>query len=419
MKPYRDKKILLIEPPFFNLFGYERFAYPVTLTLVGTLLKEMGNEVKVYDGDLPLEDTKQLTRQEVIDNYKLYKDTLKTHPIWADIKRTIEEFKPDVVGLTAVSAKMASADKIAQMCRDMDFPIEIILGGPHVEGMLKSYPGHKFENYDYIIPDIPHLVEREPDKTLLINYEKYSDKNFASILTSTGCPSRCSFCCNSHERSMIYRSLESIESELQKIKHDTVDVMDDDFFANYPRFREIGKLFKKYNKKFSACSRILSLTPMKIKEYMDNGGERLQIGIESGSQRVLDKIRKEVTVQQIIDRTKMVNDAGLGWTGFMIADFPFENIEDLKLSKKMALQIKPTFISLNKFSPYIGTEIWNEYYLDCEDQDFISSFQLRTSDPITEKDFFMEQMFKDFDEYNKMRNEEKKTNEEKEILVEN
>ena len=49
-------RIMLIDPPFFRLFGYTRWHYPVTLTVVGSYLQEQGYEVCVYDADRPTAD---------------------------------------------------------------------------------------------------------------------------------------------------------------------------------------------------------------------------------------------------------------------------------------------------------------------------------------------------------------------------
>ena len=112
-----NKRILLIEPPFYRFFHYERWHYPITLTLIGTYLKEGGQEAKVYDADKPTSDCKSLTRCEVRNNYHMYEEALLNddHPIWLEIREKIKEFNPQIVGLTSVTAKIDSANKIAKI----------------------------------------------------------------------------------------------------------------------------------------------------------------------------------------------------------------------------------------------------------------------------------------------------------------
>ena len=69
------KKILLVEPPFFRLFGYRRWHYPMTLTLIGTYLDELGHDVRVCDLDKPTPECREYSRTEAGDNY--YKSHFK------------------------------------------------------------------------------------------------------------------------------------------------------------------------------------------------------------------------------------------------------------------------------------------------------------------------------------------------------
>jgi hypothetical protein len=86
-----SKRILLIEPPFYNLFGYQRWHYPITLTFVGSLLKEKGHKVRVYDGDKPLPECQSYSRADVRKNYPKYTLALENdnHDVWNRARREI------------------------------------------------------------------------------------------------------------------------------------------------------------------------------------------------------------------------------------------------------------------------------------------------------------------------------------------
>ena len=402
--PFNDspKKILLIEPPFYKLFGYERWHYPITLTLF---------EVKIYDADMPTKECKSLTRTETRKNYPLYGKALEepSNPVWIEAKERLLDFNPDIVGITAITAKINSADKIASICKELfKDKTKVVLGGPHVKGISQSYPNWDFgPNYDFIIPEIPGLIKRKPNTKLLMDRKKYSSKNLTSILTSTGCPNACTFCCNSYDRKIIYREEFKVSEEIRELRQefkdqDRIYLLDDCIFSNKNRLYEIGKIMNENKFKFAGGSRVMSLSKEKIENFMENGGDRVYLGIESGSQKILDKINKRLQIKEIKRRTKWLNEVNLPWTALLIAGFPFESLEDLKLTEELIYEIGPSFVSLNHFTPYPGTKIWGDYY-DDSNLDFKNLFQLNPDSTVVkseERKDYIEKMFEEFDEYN-------------------
>lgn len=409
-----SKRVLLIEPPFYNLFDYQRWHYPITLTLVGGFLKEKGYDVRIYDADKPLPSCLPYSRTQVRENYYKYALALAddNHKIWGQIRKEISDFNPDIIGLTSVTAKIDSANKISKISREiLGKRTKIILGGPHAQGMRDFNPDYDFgENYDFIVTHIPGLINRKPDKSLLLSNGDYPKKDLSTILTSTGCPYSCTYCCNSLSNKRVYfRSIESIEEELREIKENIgeegkVIIADDSFFSYPKRFHEIGGLFKKIGLKFNGNARANELSPDKIKEFIENGGRRISVGIESGSQEVLNRIKKNITIEQILNGSKLLNEFNLPWTAFFIVGFPFETLYDLKLTEEIIYKTKPTFASINKFTPYPGTELWKEYYSDYK-LEFKDLFQLDDKNVTMlsdEMEEYIDSMLKRFDEYNRV-----------------
>ncbi|WP_243688136.1 B12-binding domain-containing radical SAM protein [Geotalea toluenoxydans] len=369
LKP--NSRILLVEPPFYRFFGYERWHYPITLTLVGTYLEQQGHFVRIFDADKPTPDCRSLTRLEVMDNYPQYEAALsdREHPIWEETLRVIKEFNPDVVGLTSITAKIDSANIIAAMIRrELGRDIIIMLGGAHVQGMLTMHPEYDFGDvYDFVVPRIPEIIRLRPNKKLIMQHETYSAANFSGIMTSTGCPNTCTFCCHSFEKSLVYRNINDIRMELEEIKDRyngaaPIYIMDDCFFSNTKHFRSVSALLNELQFQFTAGSRIMALTPEKIELFAQQGGIKLLVGVESGSQRILDKVEKRLRIEEIISRTRWLNKAGIPWSAFFVVGFPFETIDDLKRTEELIQKIRPSFVSMNRFTPYPGTQIYKEYF---------------------------------------------------------
>ena len=407
------KRILLVEPPYFKIFGYKRWHYPIGLTLIATYLKEQGHDVIVYDADRPTSDCVEYSRSEAGKNYHRYSDALDNleHPVWKEVISFIKNCKPDIVGISAsVSAKIESADIIAKMIKELyGNKVITVLGGVHVDSMLGMYPDYDFgKYYDFVPRNVHSLIEIKPDKKLLVDYDKYSPQNFCSIMTSMGCPNACTFCCYSTDRRIRYRSVESIREELIELKQNfgvsnTVYFIDDNFIANTKRFIEITDIIKELGMKFKAGGRVMDLTEEKIAKFIQNGGERIYVGVESGSQRIRDLIKKRLKESELIKRTGWLHEAGIPWSAFYMVGFPFETLDDLKMTKESILKIQPTFVSINRFMPYPGTDIFKQYYLDA-DIKFRDLFQTNLKPGVLlsdEIEDYISELIEFVDEYNK------------------
>jgi anaerobic magnesium-protoporphyrin IX monomethyl ester cyclase len=406
-----SSNILLIEPPFYRFFGYQRWYYPVTLTLLGTYLEERGYAVRIYDADRPTPQCRPLARGEVRKNYHLYEKALsnEAHPIWSEVRNTLVKYAPDVIGITSITPKIESAVIVAKMAKELfGKNVTTMLGGPHVQGMCKSHPGYDFgPHFDHVVTRIPNLVDRKPNKKLILDYEKYSAENLSSMMTSSGCPNSCAFCCHSFEKRIIRRDIINLRTEIEEIKEwfggvGPITTMDDCFFSNKKHFDAVIALFKENNLAFNVGSRVMALSPEKIDAFIKHGGNHLYIGVESGSQKILDRVGKRLEIEETIKRTKWLTEAGVPWQAFFIIGFPFETLDDLKMSVDIVDKIKPTFVSLNRFTPYPGTKIYDDYYKKYS-LNFRDLFQLNNKSVVQlpeEMEEYINYMYSVFDKYN-------------------
>ena len=413
----RKSRILLIEPPFYRFFGYQRWHDPVTLTLIASYLQEQGHDVSIFDADQPTPDCRPLIRDEVRQNYGKYEEALATpdHPIWREVRNAIEAYAPEVIGLTSISPKIDAADKIALMAKEMfGDKVTTVLGGPHVQGMMKSHQNYSFgKHYDHVVHSIPDLTNRKPNKQLIQSHERYSPNNLTSIMTSFGCPNSCTFCCHSFDKTMVYRDQGNLTAELAEI-HDRFGtaiplyVMDDCFLSNTKHFETTSSLFARFGLKFSAGTRVRAITREKLDLFQQRGGQRLFLGIESGSQAILDRVNKRQKIAEVIERAEWLNAARIPWTAFLISGFPFETIDDMKMTVELLGKIRPAFISLNRFTPYPGTQLYDELYKD-KPLRFSELYQLNKGSCVNlsdEMEDYIEFMYAHFDAYNQARKTE-------------
>jgi radical SAM superfamily enzyme YgiQ (UPF0313 family) len=146
----------------------------------------------------------------------------------------------------------------------------------------------------------------------------------------------------------------------------------------------------------------MALTREKIATFVQNGGIKILVGVESGSQRILDKVEKRLKIQDIIARTQWLHDAGIPWSAFFVVGFPFETLDDLKLTEELIDTIQPTFVSLNRFTPYPGTRIYTDYYKNSK-LPFRDLFQLNRNSGVKfnpEIEDYIYRLFVHIDSYN-------------------
>ena len=130
------KKVLFIEPPFYRLFkdAYSLDRYPLSLGyLAAAVRKKTDWEAMVYNADFfPHSETLEVSyfAGPGFDNYL---NNLKnmSAPIWKQVKATIAEYRPTVVGISAKSQNFTSACIVAQLVKEIDEKITVIIGGPH------------------------------------------------------------------------------------------------------------------------------------------------------------------------------------------------------------------------------------------------------------------------------------------------
>ena len=112
-------KILLIDPPFYRFIGYFNRYFPLGLAYLAASLRKEGHEVLIYDADCNVKPSK-MDFASLEDSYPLYLSSLKddNHPIWKEMRETIRDFNPDIIGITVWTTFAASAFRIASLCKE-------------------------------------------------------------------------------------------------------------------------------------------------------------------------------------------------------------------------------------------------------------------------------------------------------------
>ncbi len=326
-----------------------------------------------------------------------------------DLRRKLKSFNPDIVGITSVTPSIPQAYDVAKIAKEVREDSVVVVGGPHVtflpeqtlreckdvdvivkgEGEkiagelvtaiengepLENVRGIAFRKEDKVVNNKPMPFIKNIDKIPfpsrdLLPVEKYqvNGTRYTAMITSRGCPFRCSFCSSSRLFGGCWRgrSPENVLDEMRVIYEDydtkNIEFVDDTFTLNQKRAEQIcdGIIKEGWDVSWGASSRVDTIT-RKLAEKMKKAGcWILFLGIESGCQRILDNIGKGITVEQIKRAVKVIKNAGIQVLGSFIIGFPEDTMESIKQTIDFAKSLNLDYAEFSILTPYPGSPIFN------------------------------------------------------------
>lgn len=429
-----EQQILLIEPPFYRFKGANSELFPIGLGYIASLLHKNGFIVHIYNAEQfsEQETTSVMSYQDLMKNHDNFIKGLEdpSHLIWHEVKQYIEKYKPTIVGMGVNTTKLKSALTIAQIAKKIDTSIKIVMGGLHPTLMRDEVL--QSEYVDYVVcgegeftflelvdtldgakdliqikgisyktqKGIIHNEKREflenldllpfPNKSLIID-EQRKKSVYQLIMCSRGCPYRCGYCnsTNIWGRKPRFHSTNAVLKEIKKmIKSENLQhlqFLDDTFTYNKQWVIELCNKIISENIKinWSCLTRVDKLDESLLLLMKTAGCESIALGVESGSQRILDIVKKDITLKQIDEAQRLMNKVNLPWDAFIMVGLPYETKEDMYATLSLMKKLTCRNIILSIFTPYPGTEIY--YFL--EQQGLISKKWEKFSHQSTENYF--------------------------------
>lgn len=208
-------------------------------------------------------------------------------------------------------------------------------------------------------------------------FARFDEKQFNSeysIMTSRGCPYSCRYCYNSYRRKQYEgkgkylrtRSVENVIAELKMAKArfpglQRVNFWDDSFVArkmeDFVKFRELYR--EHIGLPFFALIEPMAFNAEKIEVLKESGLAELQIGIQTGSERVNKQVyNRPISNQKVVEVAQAVHRMGIRASYDLIFNNPYETVEDIKETIGLLLQFPRPF-SLQGYNLifYPGTDI--------------------------------------------------------------
>jgi len=391
---------MLLTPPYDLMskgYGLKRklrggFFPPLALGYLAAPLIKNGHEVKIMDC-LPIK----------CDN--------------EDVGTAIRNFQPNLIGISAVTANADEAYSLINYLKD-NFNLPVVLGGPHAncfpdlvfknaprldmlsygEGecifekvvdyydknkklpanepgtwcrlgdgaIRKNPPAESVMNIDELLPPAQHLFDYTLYRPLPMQYKKLP---VANLLTSRGCPwGKCTFCFESGRASQRYRrhSPERVIGEIREligvkgIKE--IAFWDDNFLVNQDWIEKFCNLLDAEGIKipWSAYGKVTTISKQMLARAEKSGLWSVFYGVETGNQDLLDRVKKGITLEQVLRAVGWCNELGIDTRGSFMMALPGETPEKAMNTIRFACKSGLTYAQFVPTHPEWGTELYDD-----------------------------------------------------------
>ncbi|HOO78200.1 MAG TPA: radical SAM protein [bacterium] len=243
-------------------------------------------------------------------------------------------------------------------------------------GSLRDIPGLAWLENGKLVETAPRDLIQDmdsvpfPARELFAN-ERYSapfakSSPFALILTSRGCPFQCIYCATRgyYGHSWRPRGVDNVLDELTlmvgKFGLKDIGFWDDTFTVDRRRVVDIcrGIIDRRLGIRWICLSRVDTVDPETLGWMKKAGCYQIQFGVESGDERILKNLGKNITVAQVRNAFRWSKEAGIDPAAFFMFGNPGEDEESVRLTIKLALELPASFASFNINTPYPGSELF-------------------------------------------------------------
>jgi len=348
-------------------------------------------------------------------------DLLLYDDIYLALENTLKEFNPDVVGITFTTPLYSQVLSIVDKVKEFNERILVVAGGVHItsdtkntlkkskidmaaigegdytlleilENSLENVKGIAYKKDGKIIfngirPYLEDLDEMPFPAFELINIHDYvtpytfcKENPIAPLETSRGCVYGCVYCNKSvFGRTFRVKSPERVIQDVEKLIElgfKEIHLSDDGFTTDMKRAKEICQMvLDKQIKIHWNCTngiRVDRVNEELLRLMKDSGFYRISFGVESGSQKILDRIEKKIKLEDIENAFKLCRKLGIETLAFFMFGLPDETEDDMQKSIEFAKKLKPDIVKFDIMIPLPSTPIfeeWKDKYIVSENWD--------------------------------------------------
>ena len=395
-------RIALINPPSLAAYGKIRSghhcSFPLGLGYIAAYVRQFNHQVIILDPEAA---------------------RISEEAMWAQI----EAFKPDLIGFTAVTSNFMQARDLIRQAKEQ-FGSLVVIGGPHATALpqttIESCVG-----LDAVIRgegELPILeIARQFDETGKVDFDKVAGAAFyvdgklqknlkapliesiddlpppardlvdlswyslhphfqrgkmsATVLSSRGCPSRCTFCGNLCTGRIFrpasgVRFVDELETLVREYGIRHFHIVDDCFTAEPARVNAICNMIieRRLDITWFIFGRVDTLLDEALVLKMRAAGcVFVLLGIETGNQEVLDLMKKDTTIEQAMKCCETLRKCGIRYFNSFIIGNTGDTEQTVAETVDLAVRLKSTMAGFNIMIPFPGAPIFAKYYRHLDD----------------------------------------------------
>lgn len=349
--------------------------------------------------------------QEKID-HELIDSTFSSEIEWL---QEVEKIQPKVIALyTNLMTKVKILGLIKKVkSREVLKNVKILLGGPDVTYNWESYlaNGADFlvigegeetfldfitalnadQNYDNIpglafvnkqgetiknqtrikikqVDEIPFPNRKKIDLSKYLDtWKTYHGKSTLNISTQRGCPYTCQWCSTavygqSYRRRSPKLVVDEIEYLIANYNPDALWFVDDVFTVSHKWIAAFSEEMQQrgINIPFECITRAERMNETVIQQLKLAGCFRIWIGAESGSQRIIDLMKRQVDINKVAEMMKLTKKQGIETGTFIMVGYPTETKQDIDLTIDYLKDANPDNFTITVAYPIKGTGLYNQ-----------------------------------------------------------
>ncbi len=384
---------LRIVQKYFGMFP------PLSLAWVASIARQAGHTVTIVDSR-----TLNLSKEETLQR--------------------LREFKPDILGFMMTTYMFPDTLAWIRYLKGK-LKVPVVVGGYNLRVYPRESVSHPEIDYGVVeqafdtIPqlfsalegggrlgDVVGLVYKEggkikvnpsqpvdfdkfptPARDLLPN-ELYAEfpterKNFTVMVTSLGCPYSCIFC-EAGRTAYNPRSPLTVADEMEECYRRygvrEIDIFDYDFTIDKKRTIAICREIRRRGLDILwACRSRIDIDEELLREMKNAGCGRIYYGIESGSQEILNTVKKGITLDEIKKTVRLTKELGMKALGFFLVGAPGETLHTVKQTLRFAKELHLDYVQFSKCLAKPLTPLWRQM-VEEEGKDYWKEWILGTEE---------------------------------------
>ncbi|MBI5871147.1 MAG: B12-binding domain-containing radical SAM protein [Actinobacteria bacterium] len=343
---------------------------------------------------------------------------LEDHEVAGVYRRALEEYKPDLIGVSCRSTEWETAQAMLRMA---DPGVPVIAGGPHPTiapeeviadervDMLVRGEGEEsiIDLIDRIesgadLTDMPNLwikkdgeifrndvrpLIQDMDELAMPRWDIWDERHFrehyqqvfspdakifGDLETSRGCPYSCPYCLTPvmqklykgkgkyHREKSAKRIIAEVEKFIQDKNIDYVRFVDETFILNKKRLREFCEMYKEIHLPFSFSTRPETVSDEMMRLLADAGARAVSFGLESGNEQYRrEMLNRRTKQQEVIDAVALAKKYDVKTFAFVMIGLPHETRELIQDTMELIHLLNPDIFQITIFYPFEGTPFYD------------------------------------------------------------